>query len=216
MYLEFKSQEMFPWRLASLIEIKKKTLHYTIFCLSNSCPVLGPVRKKKKKKKRKRNFKCCVCKNSSKLYFMASKYILTHVLLNKLRCHTYFQFTANQITSSGFLLKICIPNGKQCRSRSIGFFRSQLIWIYTVWKGRVYPGSAGQGLSKVYASNQNLFLIFQPSLTLILLNPSMPCLCQQCRSGSVGFITDLDLCCLPVSLWLYINNLDQVIWLAKN
>ena len=26
-------------------------------------------------------------------------------------------------------------------------FRSQLIWIYTVCKGRVYPGSAGQGLT---------------------------------------------------------------------
>ena len=39
-------------------------------------------------------------------------------------------------------------NGKQCRSRSVGFFRSQLIWIYTVCKGRVYPGSAGQGFRK--------------------------------------------------------------------
>ena len=39
-----------------------------------------------------------------------------------------------------------ILNDKQCRSRSVGFFRSQLIWISTVCKGRVYPGSAGQGL----------------------------------------------------------------------
>ena len=28
-------------------------------------------------------------------------------------------------------------NGKQCRSRSVGFFRSHLIWINTVCKGRV-------------------------------------------------------------------------------
>ena len=28
--------------------------------------------------------------------------------------------------------------------------------------------------------------------------------------------TDLDLHCLPLSLWIYINNLDQVIWLAEN
>ena len=28
----------------------------------------------------------------------------------------------------------------------VGFFRSQLIWIYTACKGRIYPGSAGQGL----------------------------------------------------------------------
>ena len=29
------------------------------------------------------------------------------------------------------------------------FFRSQLIWISTVCNGRVYPGSAGQGLIKM-------------------------------------------------------------------
>ena len=29
-------------------------------------------------------------------------------------------------------------------------FRSQLIWIYTVCKGRVYPGSAGQVLKQVF------------------------------------------------------------------
>ena len=30
-------------------------------------------------------------------------------------------------------------------------FRSQLIWIYTVCKGKTYPGSAGQGLKKEFA-----------------------------------------------------------------
>ena len=38
-------------------------------------------------------------------------------------------------------------NDKQCRSRSVGFFRSQLIWVYTVCKDRVHLGSAGQELS---------------------------------------------------------------------
>ena len=28
--------------------------------------------------------------------------------------------------------------------------------------------------------------------------------------------TDLDLHCLPLSLWIYINNQDQIIWLAEN
>ena len=37
---------------------------------------------------------------------------------------------------------------KQCRSRSVGFWRSQLILIFTVCKGRAYPGSAGQGLTQ--------------------------------------------------------------------
>ena len=40
-----------------------------------------------------------------------------------------------------------------CRSRSVCFFRSQLIWICTVCKGRVYPGSAGQGLNKFFIEN---------------------------------------------------------------
>ena len=58
-------------------------------------------------------------------------------------------FSANQITWSILLIKIHILIGKQCRSRSVGFFRSQLIWIYTVCKGRSYPGSAGQGLTEL-------------------------------------------------------------------
>ena len=44
-------------------------------------------------------------------------------------------------------IQIHILNDKQCRSRSVGFFRSQLIWIYTVCKGKKYLGSAGQGLT---------------------------------------------------------------------
>ena len=39
-----------------------------------------------------------------------------------------------------------ILNDKQCRSRSVCFWRSQLIWIYTVFKGRAYLGTAGLGL----------------------------------------------------------------------
>ena len=48
-------------------------------------------------------------------------------------------------------------------------------------------------------------------LTLVLRNPDMSCLCKQCRSRSDGF----NLQCLPLSMWIYINNLDQVIWLAE-
>ena len=39
------------------------------------------------------------------------------------------------------------------------------------------------------------------------------CLCKQCRSKSEK-PTNLDLHCLSLSMWIYINNLDQVIWLA--
>ena len=44
-------------------------------------------------------------------------------------------------------------NDKQCRSRLVGFFRSQLIWIFTVCKVRVYLGSAGQGLITCWVKN---------------------------------------------------------------
>ena len=73
------------------------------------------------------------------------------------------------ITWSRLLIHILILNDKQCRSKSVGFFRSQLIetvqiqiswllqkptdwrsqliWSYTVCKDRIHPGSAGQGLT---------------------------------------------------------------------
>ena len=68
-------------------------------------------------------------------------------MLNKLWPNTYFWLSANQTSWSRLLIQIQILNGKQCRSRSVGFFRSQLIWIYTVCKGSVYRGSAGLGLA---------------------------------------------------------------------
>ena len=76
-------------------------------------------------------------------------FVWTLVMLNKLRCHAHFQFSANQITWSRLLIKIHVLNGIQNRSRSVGFFRSQLIWIYTVCKGLVYLGSAGHGLRAI-------------------------------------------------------------------
>ena len=69
-------------------------------------------------------------------------------------------FSANQITWSKLLIQIHILNGKQCRFRSVGFFRSQLIWIYTVCKARVYPGSAGQGLRSICDKSGTFFLLF--------------------------------------------------------
>ena len=49
------------------------------------------------------------------------------------------------VSQSNYLIQIHLRNDKQCRSRSVGFF-SQMIWIFTVYKDRVYSGSAGQGL----------------------------------------------------------------------
>ena len=76
--------------------------------------------------------------------------ILIFAMLNKLRCHIHFLFSVNQITSCRSLIQIHILNDKQCRSRSVGFFRRQLIWICTVCKGRTYLGSAGAGLTTFF------------------------------------------------------------------
>ena len=58
-------------------------------------------------------------------------------------------------------------------ANNAGFFRSQLIWIYTVCKGRVYPSSAGQGLiyNLELAMKMLLFLERYSSLGSIVLNP---------------------------------------------
>ena len=66
---------------------------------------------------------------------------LTLILLNNLISHTHFCLTANQITSYNVSIQIHKLNNKQCRSWSDGFFRSHLIWIYTVCKVRVVMNS---------------------------------------------------------------------------
>ena len=50
---------------------------------------------------------------------------LTLVMLNKLICPAHSEFSDNQITWSRLLIYIHILKGKQCRSRSVGFFRRQ-------------------------------------------------------------------------------------------
>ena len=51
----------------------------------------------------------------------------------------------SQITWSRLLIPFHIFNAKQCRSRSVGFLRSQLSWIYTVCRARAYLGATGPG-----------------------------------------------------------------------
>ena len=46
-------------------------------------------------------------------------------------------------SQSDYMILVVYTNSHtelQCRSRSVGFRRSQLIWIYTVCKGRAYQG----------------------------------------------------------------------------
>ena len=85
---------------------------------------------------------------------LPSVFPLTLVMLNKLRCHTHFKFSANQIIWSRLLILIHILNDKCCRSRSVGFWRNQMIWIYTVCKGKTYAGTAELGLRIIQMLNK--------------------------------------------------------------
>ena len=93
--------------------------------------------------------------------------LLTLAMLNKLRCHIHFQFSANQITWSRLLIQIQLLNDKQCWSRSVGFFRSQLIWIYTVCKGKVYPAQQWN-----WYSRETLTFSRETTLIKLFLLPS--------------------------------------------
>ena len=66
-------------------------------------------------------------------------------------------------SQSDYKFTYIVLNCKQCRSRSVGIFRSQLIWICTVCKGSIHLGLAGQGFK---AMSQNSFSLLKCSLNL--------------------------------------------------
>ena len=55
-------------------------------------------------------------------------------------------------------------------------------------------------------------------LTLVLLTQIYPAFANSVDPDQLAFEkpTDLDLHFLPFSMWIYINNLDKVIWLAES
>ena len=60
------------------------------------------------------------------------------------------------VSQSNYLIQVVDTNLHiewQCKSRSVGFFRSQLIWICTVCKSMPYHGSAGLKSIGKYLSN---------------------------------------------------------------
>ena len=79
---------------------------------------------------------------------------LTLILLNNLINYIHFWLSANQIISYNVFVQIHKLNDKQCRSWSDGFFRSHLIWIYFVCKGR------GCREQQVKGQEENLFGFF--------------------------------------------------------
>ena len=74
-------------------------------------------------------------------------------------------------------LKYCWMSGKQCRPWSEEAVRRILKYgkcgILNVWPNSLFLGSR--------------YVVINESLTLVLLNPDIPCLCKQCRARSVGF-----------------------------
>ena len=59
------------------------------------------------------------------------------------------------------------------------------------------------------------FIFLQVNLTPVLLSQDIPWLCKQCRPRS--FEANWSRSALfAIHMWIYINNPDQVIWLAEN
>ena len=91
---------------------------------------------------------------------------------------------------------------KQFRSRSVGFWRIQMIWICTICH------SLCEFISTIWIKESDWLtirngcgiLIYSAWQGLILLLQKVT--------------TDLDLQCLSFSMWICINYLDQAIWLA--
>ena len=90
--------------------------------------------------------------------------------------------------------------------KSMEYHNNPKYWDRQTFANSVEPDQMLQNV----ASNQVLPCLpyIQQYLTLVLLNPDIPCLCKQCRSRSVQKPTDLDLHCLSFSMWIYISNLD--------
>ena len=72
---------------------------------------------------------------------------------------------SQSITWSRLSIQIHIPNDKQCRSRSVGFFRSQLIWIYSLQR---------QGISGFTRTRVNIFILSYTILHISYLESYLP------------------------------------------
>ena len=131
-----KETVWFAWTM------EKKVWHFQSKCLSRLAWNVKPYFQKKRKRKiisKYRLLKILSTIQSVSQSYVTLQYcncVLTLILLNNLFSHTHFWLSTNQITSYKIFVQIHKLNGKQCRSWSDGFFRSHLIWIYTVCKGR--------------------------------------------------------------------------------
>ena len=93
--------------------------------------------------KKKQKYVVCCCIKRTGLH-------LTLVMLNKLRCHAYFQFSAYQITRSRLLIYNHTLNDKTVQIQITWLLQKPTDLDLHCLKGKVYPGSAGQVL-KIYS-----------------------------------------------------------------
>ena len=111
--------------------------------------------------------------------------------------------------------------------KKIGFnrtFVSHLLWKVRKFISKCHlltfiPSMSSACLPIAFVRFHFAVIGYLPTLTVVLLNPDMPCICKQCRSRSVGFWRSqlyLDLHCLSLSMYICIKLLDPVIWLAEN
>ena len=63
-------------------------------------------------------------------------------------------------------------------------------------------------IREAFASLKWSLIILYSMLTLVLLNPDIPCFANSVDPDRLA--TDLDLHCLPSSMQIYSNNVDQV------
>ena len=70
-------------------------------------------------KQTRRHKSCLPCPPSGSSHLTSSS--LTIVLLNKLKCHSHFQFSAKQLIWTSLLIQIHILNDNKCSSKSFGF-----------------------------------------------------------------------------------------------
>ena len=66
--------------------------------------------------------------------------------------------------------------------------RSQLIWIYTVCKDRVYPGSEGQGLRSTLYALHSLKFIIHLACSICLTNQIVTIFSKPCTKYLIKFV----------------------------
>ena len=92
--------------------------------------------------------------------------------------------------------------------------------VMCVCVGGGWGGGGGNIVFLIYnCVYNNVYKLIQTYiLTLVLLNPDTPCLWKLCRSRSVRFSEanwSGSALFVNKNFWICINNMDQVIWLAK-